>query len=92
MPETGENVARECGVERIAQDAFALRSQMRAAQAMKDGFFAEEIVPVEVAGKKEKSIVAQMSIHGPIRLWRSWLRSSRFSRGDSDCGECFWRE
>lgn len=59
MPETGENVARECGVERIAQDAFAFRSQLRAAQAMKDGFFDEEIVPVEVAGKKEKSIVAQ---------------------------------
>jgi len=59
MPETGENVARECGVERFAQDAFAFRSQTRTAQAMKDGFMAEEIVPVEVFGKKEKTIVAQ---------------------------------
>jgi 3-oxoadipyl-CoA thiolase len=58
MPETGENVARECGVKRAAQDAFAFRSQMRAAQAMKDGFFDEEIVPIEVPGKKVKTIVA----------------------------------
>ena len=57
MPETGENVARECGVERKAQDAFAYRSQMRAAQAMKGGFFDEEIVPVEVPGKRERTIV-----------------------------------
>jgi 3-oxoadipyl-CoA thiolase len=52
MPETGENVARDCAVDRSAQDAFAYRSQQRAARAAADGFFAEEIVPVEVAGKK----------------------------------------
>ncbi len=59
MPETGENVARECSVDRAAQDAFAYRSQMRAAQATKDGFFDEEIVPIEIAGKKEKAVVAK---------------------------------
>ena len=59
MPETGENVARECRVERAAQDAFAFRSQMRAAQAMKDGFFDEEIVPVEVAEKKGTTMVTR---------------------------------
>jgi 3-oxoadipyl-CoA thiolase len=58
MPETGENVARDCGVERVAQDAFAWRSQMRTARAMESGFFAEEIVPVEIAGK-EKTIVVR---------------------------------
>jgi 3-oxoadipyl-CoA thiolase len=52
MPETGENVARDCEVDRAAQDAFAWRSQQRAARAMQVGFFAEEIVPVEVDGKK----------------------------------------
>src|SRR5271170_193507 len=52
MPETAENVARDCSVERTAQDAFAWRSQMRAARAMECGFFAEEIVPVETPGKK----------------------------------------
>ena len=59
MAETGENVAREWAVERVAQDAFAWRSQMRAARAMNDGFLAEEIVPVEVAGKKEKTVIAR---------------------------------
>src|ERR1700761_5450756 len=53
MPETGENVARDCRVAREAQDAFAWRSQMRASKAAADGFFAEEIVPVELPGKKD---------------------------------------
>jgi 3-oxoadipyl-CoA thiolase len=52
MPETAENVAEEFAVSREDQDAFALRSQQRAAQAQASGFFAEEIVPVEIAGKK----------------------------------------
>lgn len=52
MPETGDNVARDFSVEREAQDAFAYRSQMRAAKAASDGFSAEEIVPVEVRGTK----------------------------------------
>jgi 3-oxoadipyl-CoA thiolase len=59
MPETGENVARDCSVERAAQDAFAWRSQMRAAHAMENGFFAEEIVPVEVPEKKGTTIVSR---------------------------------
>ena len=59
MPETGDNVAKDFGVERCAQDAFALRSQRRAAKAMAEGFFAEEIVPVEVTGPKSKSVVSQ---------------------------------
>ena len=57
MPETGENVARDCTVQRSAQDAFAWRSQQRAARAMQDGFFAEEIVPVEIASKKGSTLV-----------------------------------
>src|SRR5437660_2158173 len=51
MAETGENVAEEFQVTRADQDAFALRSQQRAGKAMAAGYFAEEIVPVEVAGK-----------------------------------------
>jgi 3-oxoadipyl-CoA thiolase len=57
MPETGENVARDCRVAREAQDAFAWRSQMRAARAAADGFFAEEIVQIELPGKKEATVV-----------------------------------
>jgi 3-oxoadipyl-CoA thiolase len=51
MPETGENVAAEFQVSREAQDAFAFRSQQRAAKAQGDGFFAGEITPVTIPGK-----------------------------------------
>jgi 3-oxoadipyl-CoA thiolase len=52
MPETGENVAEEFQVARNDQDAFALRSQQRAGKAAADGYFAEEIIAVEVPGGK----------------------------------------
>src|SRR3954468_12847082 len=52
MPETAENVAAEYGVSRADQDAFALRSQQRAAKARADGRFAGEIVAVEVPGRR----------------------------------------
>jgi 3-oxoadipyl-CoA thiolase len=52
MPETGEIVAEEFHVGREDQDAFALRSQQRAAEAMRNGRLAEEIVPVPIPQKK----------------------------------------
>ncbi len=52
LGETAEEVARRCGISREAQDAFALESQRRAARAMDEGRFADEIVPVEVVGRK----------------------------------------
>jgi 3-oxoadipyl-CoA thiolase len=52
MAETGENVAEAYGVDRESQDRFALASQKKAAAAKEAGFFAEEIVPVNVPGKK----------------------------------------
>src|SRR6187401_3633411 len=52
MPETAENVAQEFNVSRADQDAFALRSQQRAAAAIAAGRLAEEIVPVSVPQKK----------------------------------------
>ena len=58
MPETGENVAEEFTVSREDQDAFALRSQQRAAKAQSAGFFAEEITPVEIPGKKGPMVVS----------------------------------
>ncbi len=58
MPETAENVAQECGVSREDQDAFALRSQQRAARAAERGFFAEEIVPVEAPKGKGVMLVS----------------------------------
>ena len=57
MPQTADNVADEWRVNRADQDAFALRSQQRAAAAQQAGFFAEEIVPVVIKGKKGETIV-----------------------------------
>ncbi len=60
MPETAENVAVDFKVSRADQDAFALRSQQRAAAAMNDGRLAEEIVPVTIPQKKgDPTIVAR---------------------------------
>ena len=57
MPETAENVAQDFGISRADQDAFALRSQQRAARAVRDGTFAAEIVPVTVRGRKGDTVV-----------------------------------
>jgi 3-oxoadipyl-CoA thiolase len=57
MPETAENVAEEWRISREDQDAFALRSQQRAAEAMRSGRLAEEIVSVTFRGKKEDAHV-----------------------------------
>jgi acetyl-CoA acyltransferase len=59
MPETAENVAEELHISREDQDAFALRSQQRTAEAMRAGRLAEEIVPVTVSGKGGPHVVSQ---------------------------------
>ena len=53
MGVTAENVAAEHDISRAAQDAFALESQARAARAIAEGRFADQIVPVEVRVKRE---------------------------------------
>jgi acetyl-CoA acyltransferase len=57
MAETGENVAEEFHISRADQDAFAYRSQQRAAAAIKSGAMAEEIVPVTIAQRKGAAVV-----------------------------------
>ena len=52
MGETAENVAAQYGITRDDQDAFAVRSQQKAAAARTAGLFAEEIAPVTIAQKK----------------------------------------
>jgi len=59
MPQTADNVADQFNISRADQDAFALRSQQRAAAAQIAGFFAEEIVPVLIKGKKGDSVIDQ---------------------------------
>jgi acetyl-CoA acyltransferase len=63
MPETAENVATAYGIDRCAQDKFALRSQQRAAAAQKAGIFAEEIVPVHVPQSKGPCQVVSQDEH-----------------------------
>lgn len=53
MPETGDNVAAEFGISREQADLFAAQSQAKYQKAKQEGFFADEITPIEVfQGKK----------------------------------------
>ncbi len=63
MPETAENVAAEFGVERAAQDEFALRSQQRAAKAQANGRLAREIVPVTIPARRGPATVVDADEH-----------------------------
>jgi acetyl-CoA acyltransferase len=57
MPETGENVAEEFQISRHDQDKFAYNSQQRAKKAQDSGFFAKEITPVTIKGRKGDTVV-----------------------------------
>lgn len=63
MPETAENVAADCKIEREAQDRMALASQMKAVAAQKAGFFDAEITPVTIAQKKGEPLVVNKDEH-----------------------------
>ena len=63
MPETGEIVAEEYRISREDQDAFALRSQQRAADAIRSCRMGEEIVAVPVPGKKGDTISFSVDEH-----------------------------
>ncbi|CAB3761670.1 3-oxoadipyl-CoA thiolase [Paraburkholderia humisilvae] len=63
MPETGENVAQEFNVSRADQDAFALRSQQKAARAQRDGTLAQEIIAVTVPQKKGDPLLVSSDEH-----------------------------
>jgi 3-oxoadipyl-CoA thiolase len=63
MGETAENVAERWGVSRERQDAFALESQQRALAAIEAGRFDDQIVPVEVTGKRGETVVVSRDEH-----------------------------
>ncbi|MBE7524122.1 MAG: 3-oxoadipyl-CoA thiolase [Burkholderiales bacterium] len=63
MPETAENVAAEFRIARADQDAFALRSQQRAADAIAAGRLAEEIVTVHVPSRKGDPVAVDRDEH-----------------------------
>lgn len=57
MGVTAENVAAKYGVTREEQDELALSSQQRAVKAIEEGRFKDEIIPIEIAGKKGNTII-----------------------------------
>ena len=63
MPQTGENVAEDYGISREDQDKFALASQAKAARAIADGVFGDEIVPVSLVQKKGDPIIFAQDEH-----------------------------
>ena len=63
MPSTGENVAQDFQIGREDQDAFALRSQEKAAAAQANGRLAAEIVPVEIPQRKGGTIIVERDEH-----------------------------
>ena len=63
MPETGENVAEDFEISRVDQDAFALRSQAKAAAAQANGRLAYEIVAVTIPQRKGDPVVVDRDEH-----------------------------
>lgn len=63
MSETAENVAAEFGVSREDQDAFALRSQLRAEAAAKAGLFSDEIISVSVPQRRGDPTIVDSDEH-----------------------------
>ncbi|GJL87714.1 MAG: beta-ketoadipyl CoA thiolase [Minwuia thermotolerans] len=63
MPETAENVAADYQIKREDQDAFAFRSQQRAAKSQADGIFAEEIAAVTIPQRKGDPVVVADDEH-----------------------------
>jgi len=63
MPETAENVAQDFDISRADQDAFALRSQTKAAKAQADGRLAQEIAPVTIPQRRGADVVFDTDEH-----------------------------
>ncbi len=59
MGRTAENVAEKWGLTRVELDSFAVRSQLRAANARASGRFVDEIVPVTIKGRKGDVVFAE---------------------------------
>src|SRR6266850_1384454 len=57
MGATGDHIARKYGLTRLMQDEFALASHQKAVRAQRDGFFKDEIVPVEIESRGKKTLV-----------------------------------
>ena len=63
MPETADNVAADFDISREDQDAFALRSQDRAAKAIGSGRLAKEILPVTIPQRRGEPVIVDTDEH-----------------------------
>jgi 3-oxoadipyl-CoA thiolase len=68
MGETAENIYDETGISREEQEAFALESQMRAAAAIEEGRFKDEIVPVYIPQRKADPLIVDTDEHPRIKI------------------------
>jgi 3-oxoadipyl-CoA thiolase len=82
MPSTGENVAQEFQVSREDQDAFALRSQEKAARAQASGRLAAEIVPVEIPQRKGDPVLVDKDEHPRATSMEALARLKPIVRSD----------
>jgi 3-oxoadipyl-CoA thiolase len=90
LGQTAENLAREHGITRVEQDAFALRSHAKAVAAADAGRFADELVPVDVPGRKESVTVEadevprrDTSLESLGRLRPAFVREGTVTAGNS---------
>jgi acetyl-CoA acyltransferase len=82
MPETAENVAEQCRISRADQDAFALRSQQRAAAAQADGRLEREIVPVSIPSRKGAPLLVDRDEHPRVTTLEALAKlGTPFRRG-----------
>lgn len=64
MPETADNIASDLGITREESDLFAAASQTKYAKARNEGFFADEIIPIEVfQGRKKTALIIDADEH-----------------------------
>ncbi len=80
MGDCAELCAKEKGITRADQDAFAAESYRRALRAQAEGKFKREIVPVEIAQRKGPPTVVADDEEPGEATSRSWARCARRSR------------
>ncbi|SOD99856.1 acetyl-CoA C-acyltransferase family protein [Caenispirillum bisanense] len=87
---TAENVADRLGISREEQDAFAVESHRRAAAAIDAGYFKDQIVPVEIAGRKgtvvfdtDEHVRRDASIEGMAKLKTVFKKDGSVTAGNA---------
>jgi acetyl-CoA acyltransferase 2 len=90
MAQTAERCAAQYAITREAQDCYALRSQQLAAEAWQSGRFADEVVPVEIKGRKGSTLVerddhlrADTTLEGLAKLPAAFSKEGTVTAGNA---------